>query len=171
MIGVEPGQPRLRASGPKPPLGRGGWPLPELSARQQKPKRWWLHPAFLVSAALTLLAMGGMAAWMIVSALTTSEVRVSDISLSLEGGAARIDWSGPEAVYSLYAVGGDGTVEDLSQLVLRSTEAWLPAASGTFSDDTCFVVRSAEHSSEPVTLNAADLSAQGAQSICVADAG
>lgn len=169
-IGVEPGRPRLRATGAKPPLGHGGWPLPELSPRQQKPKRWWLHPAFIVSAALTLLAMAGMATWMIITAVTSSEVKVSDISLSLDGGAAHVDWNGPEAAYNLYAVGGDGTVTDLSQLILSSTEAWLPAASGTFEDDTCFVVRSAEHAETPVSLNAADLSSQGAQSVCVADA-
>jgi len=171
VVGLEPGQPRLRASGRKPALGRGGWPLPELTARQRKPKPWWLHPAFLVSAILTLLAMAGMAAWMIVSSLMSSEVEVTDISLSLDNGTAHIDWNGPDAAYSLYAVGGDGTVVDLTQMVIRSTEAWLPAASGTFADDTCFVVRGAEHSAEEVTLVAADLAAQGAQSICVADAG
>lgn len=171
VVGLEPGQPRLRASGRKPALGRGGWPLPELTAKQQKPKPWWLHPAFLVSAILTVLAMAGMTAWMIVSALTSSDVKVSDISLSLNNGTAHIDWSGPDAAYNLYAVGGNGTVVDLSQMVIRSTEAWLPAASGTFADDTCFVVRSAEHSAKDVSLVASDLAAQGAQSICVADAG
>lgn len=169
-VGDEPGRTRLRAVDAKPALGRGGWPLPELTARQQRAKRWWLHPAFLVSSILTVLAMGGMAAWMIVGAVTSSAVVVSDIALALDDGNAHVDWSGPDAAYSLYAVHGDGTATDLSQFVVRSTEAWLPQSAGLFESDTCFVVRSAAYADQPVALDAAALAREGAQSVCVAQA-
>lgn len=169
-IGTDPGQTRLRADGPKPPLGRGGWPLPELTARQQRPKRWWRHPAFLVSAILTILAMLGMAAWMVVSAMLSSDVVVSDIALTVQDGNAHLDWEGPDAAYSVYAVHGDGTATDLSQFVIESTEVWLPQSTGAFESDTCFVVRAAASADKPVALDAAALAREGAQSVCVAQA-
>ncbi|WP_156761674.1 hypothetical protein [Microbacterium karelineae] len=171
VIGGETGHTRLRTPSAKPPLGPGGWPLPQLTARQQRPRAWWRHPALLVSTILTVLALLGMTAWMIVSSILSSDVVVSDISIELDGGNARVDWSGPDAAYNLYAVDGDGAVTDLTQFVLASTDAWLPSATGTWTDTTCFVVRSAEHVELPVTLGAAELAAQGAQSTCIADAG
>lgn len=169
LLGVEPGQPTLRSAEPKPPLGRGGWPLPTLTARQQRPRRWWAHPAFIVSAVLTFLSMAGMATWMIVSALTATDVVVTGITVTDSQGTLHVDWSGPDAVYSLYALNGDGQIVDLSGQVRGGTDAWLPAAANLYDADTCFVVREAGLDAD-VTLNTADLAAQGAQSACVADA-
>lgn len=169
LLGVEPGQPALRSATPKPPLGRGGWPLPTLTARQQRPRRWWAHPAFIVSAVLTFLSMAGMAAWMIVAALTATDVVVTGLTVTDANGTLHVDWDGPDAVYSLYGVGGDGQVTDLSGFVRGGTDAWLPAAANVYSPDTCFVVREAGLEAD-VTLNADGLAGQGAQSVCVADA-
>ncbi|WP_345751889.1 hypothetical protein [Microbacterium rhizophilus] len=169
LLGVEPGQPALRSVVPKPPLGRGGWPLPTLSAREQRPRRWWAHPAFIVSAVLTFLSMAGMAAWMIVAAVTATDVVVSSLAVTEAGGALHLDWEGPDASYSLYALHGDGQVVDVSTAIRGGTDAWLPSAAGLYDPETCFVVREAGLEAE-VTLNAADLEAQGGRSACVADA-
>jgi hypothetical protein len=169
LLGVEPGHPQLRSAEPKPPLGRGGWPLPTLTARQQRPRGWWAHPAFIVSAVLTFLSMVGMATWMIVSALTSTDVVVTGLTVTDAEGTAHIDWEGPDAAYSLYAVHGDGEVVDLSTWIRGGTDAWLPMSADLFDAETCFVVR--EAGLDPaVTLDADDLAAQGGQSACMADA-
>ncbi|WP_221584803.1 hypothetical protein [Microbacterium sp. G2-8] len=170
VVGAEFGHTSLHASGPKPPLGPGGWPLPVLTAKQQRPRSWWRHPALIVSSILTILAILGMTAWMIVSAVLSSDVVVGEISLTIEDGQAHVDWDGPPASYDLYGVSGDGSVTDLSQFVMGGTDAWLPSATATWDDATCFVVRGSEHADVPVSLSADDLAAQGAQSTCVAAA-
>ena len=169
VLGTEPGQTTLRSPAPKPPLGRGGSPLPVLTARQQKARGWWTHPAFIVSAILTFLSMAGMTAWIIVSALTATAVVVTGLTVTVADDIAHVDWEGPKATYSLYAVNGDGTIDDLSTWVRGGTDAWLPVSAGLWNPETCFVVREAGKDAE-ITLNAGKLAAQGGQSTCIADA-
>lgn len=167
MLGSAPGQTRLDTAVDARPLGTTGSVLPELAEAPVRQRKWWLHPAFIVSMSLTVLALLGAAAWFIVSALTDDSVRVSGVTVSDDAGNAHVDWSGPDAAYELFAVHGDGEIVDLSQLV-RGTEAWIPAAAGLYDDDTCFVVRPASISDD-VSLDASTLDGQRGQSTCVAD--
>ncbi|HEY6799483.1 MAG TPA: hypothetical protein VI121_02485 [Agromyces sp.] len=166
-LGSAPGQTRLDAASAVRPLGTTGSVLPELAEAPQRERKWWLHPAFIVSVSLTVLALLGAAAWFIVAALTDESVRVSNLSVSDDAGNAHLDWDGPDAAYALFAVHGDGETVDLGHLV-RGTEAWIPAAAVLYDHDTCFVVRPASISDE-VSLDAAALSGQRGQSTCVVD--
>ena len=166
-VGTAPGQTRLASPGSVRPLGTTGSVLPELAEAPVRERSWWRHPAFIVSVGLTVLALLGAAAWVIVSALTDDSVRVSGLTISDDAGNAHLDWSGPDADYAVFAVHGDGEVVDLTQLV-RGTEVWVPAAAGLYEDDTCFVVRPANLGAE-VSLDAAALEGQRGQSTCVAD--
>ncbi|WP_127794270.1 hypothetical protein [Agromyces sp. LHK192] len=167
-LGVGPGQPALGGSATARPLGTAGSVLPELAAAPERERRWWRHPAFLVSTILTVLALAGAATWYVISIVTDDSVRVSGLSIGVEGGNAHLDWDGPDAAYSLYAVHGDGEAVDLTQLV-RGTDAWVMSAAGLYDDDTCFVVRPSSVDGE-VAVDAATLDGQRAQSVCVADA-
>ncbi|KRE21012.1 hypothetical protein [Agromyces sp. Soil535] len=166
-LGSAPGQTRLDSAGAVRPLGTTGSVLPELAEAPERERTWWRHPAFLVSVGLTVLALLGATAWFIVSALTDDSVRVSALAISDDAGNVHLDWDGPDAAYAIFAVGGDGDVADLSQLV-RGTEAWIPAAAGLYEDDTCFVVRPADVGAE-VSLDASALGGQGGRSACIAD--
>jgi hypothetical protein len=149
-------------------LGAGASVLPELAEAPQRERPWWRHPAMIVSMITTVLALGGALAWWIVSIVTDDSVRVNGVSIAIEGGNAHLDWDGPDAAYTLYAVAADGEATDLTQLV-RGTEAWVPTAAGLYDDATCFVVRPANVEAE-VTLDAASLEGQRAGGVCIADA-
>lgn len=168
-IGTAPGQPALRSSAGTRPLGTAGSVLPELAEAPQSERKWWRHPAFIVSIALTVLALAGAATWFIISAATDDSVAVSGLGLQIDEGNAHLDWSGPDAAYSLYAVHGNGDVVDLTQFVRGGTEAWVYSAAGLYESDTCFVVRPTAVGGD-VELDAATLASQRAQSVCVADA-
>lgn len=168
VIGLSTGQPALHARVGARTLGSGASVLPELSEAPARERPWWRHPAFLVSTILTLLALIGAAVWFIISAVTDDSVRVGGLSISIEGGNAHLDWSGPDAAYTLYAVDADGSATDLTQLV-RGTEAWLPAAGPYYDDTTCFVVRPAGRTGD-VTLDPAALESQRGAASCIADA-
>ena len=167
-LGTAPGQTHLPHTGVTRPLGTTGSVLPELAEAPAHERKWWRHPAFIVSIALTFVALAGAVTWFIISALNDDSVAVSGLSLSVDGGNAHLDWSGPDAAYSVYAVHGDGESTDLTQWV-TGTEAWLPAALGIYENDTCFVVRPTATSGD-VSLDASTLGSQRAQSACVADA-
>lgn len=148
-------------------LGSGSSVLPELAEAPPRTRRWWLHPAFLVSMGLTVLALGGALAWAIVSSLSSSSVHVDGLNASIDSGNLWLDWSGPDADYSVFAVAADGTQTDLTGFV-RGTEAWIPAAAGLYDDRSCFVVRPASEHGE-VSLDAATLDSQRSASVCAAD--
>ncbi|QAY73139.1 hypothetical protein ET445_07045 [Agromyces protaetiae] len=169
VVGRAPGQPDLAGHAGARALGNGSSVLPELAEAPSKARHWWRHPAFLVSSILTVLALGAAVAWWIVSVLNDDSVKVDALTISVEGGMAHLDWSGPDAAYALFAVTGDGSATDLTQWV-RGTEAFVPQAAGVFDDATCFVVRPA-HEQGAVSLQASDLSGQRGASACVADAG
>jgi hypothetical protein len=166
-LGSAPGQTRLHSTSAVRPLGTTGSVLPELAEAPERERKWWLHPAFIVSVGLTVLALLGAAAWVIVSALTDDSVRVSGLTIAKDAGNTHLDWDGPDAAYAILAIHGDGEIVDLSQLV-RGTETWIPAAAGLYEDDTCFVVRPASVGAD-VSLDAATLEGQRGQSTCVAD--
>lgn len=168
-IGTSPGQPALRSTAGARPLGTAGSVLPELAEAPASERKWWRHPAFMVSIGLTVLALAGAATWFIISAVNDDSVAVSGLTLQIEGGNAHLDWSGPDAAYSLYAVHGSGEVVDLTQFVHGGTEAWVYSAAGLYEDDTCFVVRPTSSTGD-VALDAETLSAQRGQSACVTDA-
>ncbi|WP_395245797.1 hypothetical protein ACGGZK_08310 [Agromyces sp. MMS24-K17] len=167
-VGRSPGQPSLGAHAGSRSLGGGAAVLPELADAPARERRWWRHPAFIVSMILTVLALGAAVAWFVVAAVTDSAVRVSGLHATVEGGNLHLDWSGPDAEYALYAVAADGTATDLTQLV-SGTEAWVPTALGYSDESTCFVVRPGGVDAD-VVLDADDLEAQGGAAACVADA-
>ena len=167
-IGAAPGQTRLVSGGGIRPLGTTGSVLPELAEAPERERKWWLHPAFIVSVSLTVLALLAAAAWFVISALTDDSARVTGLTITEDAGNAHLDWSGPDADYSLYAVHGNGDVVDLTQLVLSDTEVWIPSAMGVYERDTCFVVRPTAVTGD-VSLDAATLDGQRGQSACVAD--
>ena len=167
-IGAAPGQTRLLSGGGIRPLGTTGSVLPELAEAPERERKWWLHPAFIVSVGLTVLALLAAAAWFTISALTDDSARVSGLTVTEDGGNAHLDWSGPDADYSVFAVHGDGEVVDLTQMVVNDTEAWIPSALGLYDRDTCFVVRPAA-ATDDVSLDAATLEGQRGQSACIAD--
>ncbi|WP_350349132.1 hypothetical protein ABIQ69_04120 [Agromyces sp. G08B096] len=169
VVGRAPGQPVLGGHAGARALGNGSTVLPELADAPARERRWWRHPAFLVSSILTILALGAAVTWWIVSALTDDSVRVSGLAATSEGAYLHLDWGGPDAAYALYAVDADGEAVDLTQLV-RGTEAWIPSALGLYDDATCFVVRPAGESAE-VTLDAQALESQRGAGVCAADAG
>ncbi|MFC9560938.1 hypothetical protein [Agromyces sp. NPDC056965] len=168
-LGTSPGQPALHSTAGARPLGTSGSVLPELAEAPASERKWWRHPAFLVSIGLTVLALAGAATWFIISAVNDDSVAVSGLTLQIEDGNAHLDWSGPDAAYSLYAVHGSGEVVDLTQFVHGGTEAWVYSAAGLYEDDTCFVVRPTSSTGD-VALDAETLSAQRGQSACVTDA-
>jgi hypothetical protein len=168
VIGGSAGHPALGSHAGARALGAGASVLPELAEAPQRERPWWRHPAFLVSMITTVLALAAALAWWIISTVNDDSVRVGGLSLAIERGNAHLDWDGPDAAYTLYAVTADGEATDLTQLV-RGTEAWVPAAAGLYDDATCFVVRPATIDAE-VTLDAASLEGQRAGGVCVADA-
>ncbi|WP_430591647.1 hypothetical protein [Humidisolicoccus flavus] len=168
VLGSAAGQTALMTKETTRPLSVGGGVLPELVEAEVKPRPAWKHPAFIVSMILTILAGLGAAAWFIVGLVTDEQVRVSSMTISVSSGNAHLDWSGPDAEYSLFAVQGSGEVLDLSQLI-RGSEAWIPSALGFYDNDTCFVVRSTSETAT-VSLNAETLANQGGASACVNNA-
>lgn len=168
-LGSAPGQTSLPPGVRARPLGSTGSVLPELAEAPERERKWYRHPAFIVSISLTFVALAGAVTWFIISALNDDSVTVSGLELSIDGGNAHLDWSGPDAAYSVYAVHGDGEVTDLTQAVVFGTEAWLPAAAGLYENDTCFVVRPTAITGD-VSLDAATLGSQRGQSTCVPDA-
>ncbi|WP_336632299.1 MULTISPECIES: hypothetical protein [unclassified Microbacterium] len=166
-IGVEPGRPRIGAGGGRD-LSSGVEVLPEIVETPAKQRPWWLHPAFVVSILLTVLALGAALAWAIVSAMTDSSVTVSHLRISSEGGNVALAWDGPDAAYALYQVSGDRETTDLTQLV-RGTSAWVFSAADLYDESSCFIVRPAA-ADGPVSLDAATLQSQNGASVCVSDA-
>lgn len=167
VVGIEPGRTPL-GGGAHRALGTSDSVLPELADAPARQRRWWLHPAFLVSMILTVLALVGAGVWVVLSALNDDSVKVSSLSLEIGGGNAHLSWTGPDAAYALYSVGADGTVVDLTQSVV-GTDAWIGTAMGLFDEQTCFVVRPA-NVTDTVSLEAATLQAQRGAGVCVADA-
>ena len=167
VLGDEPGVASLTgvAPGRRRPLVTGASVLPELVDVPGRPRRLWRHPAFVVSAVLTLLALVAAAVLLVLSLTGDGPARVTGLELGVDQGNAVLSWTGDEDA-ALYVVDGS-EAQDLTQLV-RGEQAWVPVALGLFGEDSCFVVRPATVE-EPVTLTADGLAEQGGASACVAD--
>ncbi len=171
LLGWAPGQapiaPTDAPGGTKRAVAASATVIPELGEAEVKPRPLWRHPAMLVSMILTFIALVVAGVLIVLSIVNGGAARVTGLELELGEGNAHLTWSAPDTEVDLYVVTG-GDALDLSQRV-RGEEAWLPVALGLFGDDSCFVVRPAERSGDPISLVAEDLEAQGAQSACVAD--
>lgn len=143
--------------------------LPELAEDVAAPRPMWRHPAFLVSASLTLVALLALGVFVVLGMLNPPAA-ATGLSLTTSEDNVRVAWSGPDTAYQVIVVGGPaGDQLDVSQLV-TGTEAWIPRGAGLVDDRSCIVVRPAAGAeSAPVALDAATLAEQGAVSACIAD--
>jgi hypothetical protein len=173
-LGWDAGQPALYAgeapaSAPvKRGLVSGATVLPEITEAQPTPRRLWKHPAFIVSMITTILALGVAITLLVLAAVSGGPPRVSGLDLTAGSGSVSLSWSGPDTAYDLFVVGSGGEVADISQAV-RGREAWIARTFQYFDDDSCFVVRATSVTGD-VSLSADALDAQGAASVCMADA-
>jgi len=166
-LGWTEGQTRIDATsgGDKRALVTSNSVLPELSEAQEKPRPLWRHPAFILSMALTVVAVVVSVVLIILSLTGGGSGTVSGLTVDSGEGNAHLTWSVDRGDVDLYVVTGDEAM-DLSQLV-RGSEAWVPSALALYDKTSCFVVRSTEHRSQPVTLDADSLAAQQASSACL----
>ena len=171
-LGFDTGRSTLQATQPGAPkrsLESGSDVLPELDEAPTRKRSILLHPAFLVSVGLTLLAIVGLVVWLVIGA-QNADAAATSASVSTTAGNVHVTWDGPDVPYALFVVGGPGgEVLDVSQLV-TGREAWIPRAALLIDDGSCIVVRPAERGAdEAVALDQSALDAQGAASACVAD--
>jgi hypothetical protein len=173
QIGWSSPRPSLEAmSGPIRPLEISGSVLPELEEDSAEAKRrpLWLHPAFLVSAGTTLIALIALAVFIILGMFGTKSA-ASDLQIEFTENVVRASWSGPDVPYQVIVIDGPaGDAVDVSQRV-TGTELWLPLAAGLIDERSCLLVRPAEGNEKaPASSDRATLDQQGAVSGCVADA-
>lgn len=172
QIGWESARPSLDATaGPIRPLETSGGVLPELEDSPETRRRpLWRHPAFLVSAGTTLLALIALVVFLVLG-LFSSRTAASDLTFELNENNVRATWNGPDVPYQAIVVDGPaGDAVDVSQRV-TGTEIWLPLAAGLIDEGSCLLVRPAEGNEEAsASLDRAALDQQGAVSGCVADA-
>ena len=175
-LGWSVGQPMLfetwgaPADSPKRSLSTGESVLPELSEDKAVAKSFFRHPAFIVSIATTAVAVIAGVVLTVLGVLGEGPAKVSDLAITGGEGNVHLTWSGPDVAYSLYVVEpGSDEVLDVSQLVRKGSEAWVPRFAELITDDSCFVVRAAA-STAAVTIDPSTLESQGAASVCVADA-
>lgn len=165
-LGREPGQPTLLAGGPAPALGSGRDVLPAFEQVAEKPRPMWRHPAFIVSAILTILALLAAAAFAVLSIFGPGAGEVKSAAIEVVDGNAHLTWEASGDV-ELYVV-TNGQPLDLTQLIAGKNEAWIPAALNLYTQSSCFVVRPATDEPEDVSLDGSALTSQGASSVCVA---
>jgi hypothetical protein len=175
-LGWDSGQPALYETWgvpspyPKRALSSGNDGLPELAEDKVVARRMWRHPAFIVSIATTLLAVGTAVVMLLGGAFSSGVPAVTDLAITGGEGNVHLTWAGPDSAYSLYVIqAGSDEATDVSQLV-RGTEAWVPLYADLIDSNSCFVVRSVEVTSTTIDTDAATLEEQGAATICVDDA-
>lgn len=176
-LGWDPGQPTLYeqwgvpAPAPKRSMGSDIGVLPELEQTETTRRPLWKHPAFIVSAVLALVAVA-MAVVMIVHAVTAEgPPKVRDLAIESGSGNVHVSWSGPDVAWSVYVIEpGTKPVDVTAQA--RGTELWLPTSGGLYDADSCFVVRAtAANQGKAVPTDAGTRSSQGADQVCLGDAG
>ena len=145
--------------------------LPDLQEAEATSRPLWRHPAFLVSAGTTLVAIIVMVVLLVLGIFAPSGA-ASDPQLTVTDNNVHLTWSGPDIPYDLYVVGGPkGPLLDISQLV-TGREAWVPAHVRLVDEDSCLLVRPAERNAgTDVGTSVPELEAQGAVRACLADAG
>lgn len=143
--------------------------LPELEEAQVAPRPMWRHPAFLLSAGMTFVALVVLAVFVVLGLLNPRPA-ATGLTLTAGDDNIRVAWSGPDVAYQVIVVGGPaGNELDVSQLV-TGTEAWIPSGMGFIDERSCVLVRpAAGNETAPVELDAATVSGQGGASACVAD--
>ncbi|TBN55558.1 hypothetical protein EYE40_15275 [Glaciihabitans arcticus] len=175
-LGWSVGQPMLfetwgvPADSSKRSLSTGESVLPELAEDKAVAKSFFRHPAFIVSISTTIVAVVVGVVMTVMGVLGDGPAKVSDLAITGGEGNVHLTWTGPDVPFSLYVIEpGSDEVLDVSQLVRKGSEAWVPKFADLITDDSCFVVRAAETSGD-VTLDPSNLESQGAASVCVADA-
>ncbi|MDQ0644062.1 hypothetical protein [Microbacterium murale] len=173
QIGWSSARPSLDAmSGPIRPLEISGSVLPELEEESSAAKRrpLWLHPAFLVSAGTTLIALIALAVFVVLGVFGGKDV-AADLQIESTENVVRASWSGPDVPYQVIVIDGPaGDAVDVSQRV-TGTELWLPLAAGLIDERSCLLVRPAEGNEKASTsLDRTALDQQGAVAGCVTDA-
>jgi hypothetical protein len=166
LLGWAPGNAAIGAAGgSKRAVAATAGVLPELTEAETKPRPLWRHPAFLLSMALTVIAVG-VAIVLLVMSLTGDAPRVSSTAVDVGEANAHVTWSAGDESVDLYVINGEDVL-DLSQFVRAGEQAWVPIGMGYFDDASCFVVRPVGAADQPVSLDSADLEAQGAARACV----
>lgn len=146
--------------------------LPEVDEAAVAGKRWWKHPAFVVSMVTTVLAVVAMVVLLVIDPFADDGPveAVTGLAVSADEGSVSLTWKGAPSGAELYAFDpGDEAPADLSQLV-RESAVWIPLSSNLYTPRTCFVVRPLSEEALPALADAAALAAQGGQTICVSDA-
>jgi hypothetical protein len=161
----------VRPAGAKRSLESLGDLLPDLQEAAATRRPLWRHPAFLVSAGTTFVAIVVMVVLLLLGTFAPT-ASASDPVLTVTDDNVHLSWSGPDIPYDLYVVGGpQGALLDVSQLV-TGREAWIPAHARLVDEDSCLLVRPAERNAgKDVGTSVPELEAQGAVRACVADAG
>lgn len=164
-LGRDAGQQTLAAAGPAPALGRGREVLPSLEEVGDAPRPMWKHPAFVVSAILTILALAAAGVFAGIALFGPGRGTVSSAAVEVTNGNAHVTWqaSGPVEFY----VVTNGRAQDLTQLITAENEAWIPSALSLYTQASCFVIRPASDKPAEVSLDGATLAKQRAASACV----
>lgn len=172
QIGWDSPRPSMDAvSGAIRPLEISGSVLPELEDSPQTRRRpLWRHPAFLVSAGTTLLALITLVVLLVLGLLSPSQA-ASDVRFEVTDNVIRATWTGPDVPYQVIVLDGPaGPAVDVSQRV-TGTEIWLPRSARLIDEESCLLVRPAEGNEEsPIPADRDARDGQGAATGCVADA-
>lgn len=147
--------------------------LPEVEDAAIRSRPWFRHPAFIVSTVTTVLAIVAMVVLLVLDPWGDDgpQAQVTGLAVTADDGSVTLNWAGASDGAELYAFEpGDESLADLSQLV-RGTTAWLPLSAELYTQRTCFLVRPLTDDQLPDPLDPAAVAQQGAQVVCVADAG
>ncbi|WP_084038671.1 hypothetical protein [Demequina sp. NBRC 110053] len=145
--------------------------LPEVEEAQSASRRWFRHPAFVVSVVTTVLAIIAMVVLLVLDPFGDDDaaLAVQDLTIATEEGSVTLAWSGAAGGAALYAYDpGDDTPADLSQLV-QGEAAWIPLSAGLYTPRTCFVVVPVGEEAAPVPETAQAAAEAGGSMICVSD--
>lgn len=145
--------------------------LPEVEEAQATTRRWFRHPAFIVSMVTTVLALIAMVVLLILDPFGGDDgpTPVDGLSISAAEGSVSLSWTGASDGAALYAYDpGDEAPADLSQLV-QGSAAWIPLSSELYTPRTCFVVVPVTAEPGPVPTTARAATEIGGSMICVSD--
>lgn len=145
--------------------------LPEVEEAQSAGRRWFRHPAFIVSIVTTVVAVVAMVVLLVLDPFGDDDAAaaVDGLTIATGEGSVTLEWSGAQDGAALYAYDpGDEAPADLSQLV-HGRSAWIPLSAGLYTPRTCFVVMplDAQPAAVPTTAKAA--ADAGGSMICVSD--
>ncbi|GIG54903.1 hypothetical protein [Demequina activiva] len=145
--------------------------LPEVEEAQSAGRRWFRHPAFIVSIVTTVLAIVAMVVLLVLDPFGDDDAAaaVDGLTITTGDGSVSLAWSGAADGAALYAYDpGDEAPADLSQLVQGQT-AWIPLSAGLYTPRTCFAVMPVSEPPAPVPTAASGAEDAGGSMICVSD--